>query len=198
MKPLMALLSFALVSCASLSKEECSSTDWVIKGEQDARAGKSISRYTQYHDECQEKGISIPKESYVLGHNKGLEKFCTYNSGYSHGEDGLDPFTECDKIGPSFSKGYEEGLEEKKKKQEEELASDREETIKRILSNHNDEKCTFDSDCIQDGDCSFNKCRHDGSECNFDSDCEIEGDCSTESAYLSHSSERVSVNVCKY
>lgn len=203
MKILLIIVLTTLTSCASLTQEDCAKTSWAQKGELDGSNGESLSLFSKYQQQCHEHGVVISKANYTHGYNIGLRKFCTYKSGYKHGLEGSDPFTECNQINPSFTKGYEEGFREfqifaRKKKIEEEKDSERKKAVKRILSSYNSEKCTFDSDCRRNGDCTFNKCRHDDSKCSFNSDCKIEGDCSNESTYVSSLNEWVGVNVCKY
>lgn len=203
MKIPLIIILILLTSCASLSKEDCINTSWDHKGELDGLDGESLSIFSDYQQKCHKHGVVISKANYTQGYNRGLRKFCSYNSGYEHGLEGSDPFTECDQINPSFTKGYEEGFREfqilaQKKKIEEEKDSERKKAIERILSSYNSEKCISNSDCRRDGDCTFNKCRHDESTCTFNSDCKIEGDCSNESTYVSSLNEWVGVNVCKY
>lgn len=203
MKFLFIFLIFNLISCAIITKEDCNTINWESKGEQDASEGESISRFSKYQETCKEHGINISKENYVKGHRDGLKRFCTYKSGYQHGEQGSDPFTECDQIGYTFSRGYEEGFQEyqrikKKKILEQEQEASRKKAIESILSRYNSKECSSSFDCHKDGDCRFNKCRHDNSECNFNSDCKIEGSCSNESEYVYSINQWVSVNVCRY
>ena len=200
--PLIILLT-TLISCASLSPEDCTKTDWVQKGERDGSNGESSSLFSKYQQQCLEHGVKISQANYTQGYNHGLRQFCSYKTGYQNGIDGSDPLTECDHISPSFTRGYEEGfrefqITERKKIIEEDKDSERKKAVERILESYNSEKCTFNSDCSKDGDCTFNKCRHDNSTCSFNSECKIQGDCSNESTYVSSINEWVSVNVCKY
>lgn len=197
------VLLTVLTSCASLTQEDCNNTNWTQKGELDGSNGKSLAKFSNYQQQCREHGVVISKANYRQGYILGLRKFCSYKSGYELGLDGSDPLNECNKISPSFTKGYEEGFREfqmiaRRRRLEEEKELEREKAIERILSSYNSAKCTFDSDCSKDGDCDFNKCRHDGSTCTFNSECKIRGNCSNESTYVSSLNEWVGVNVCKY
>ena len=193
------LLLLTLSSCATLSKEDCTSTDWRQRGQLDGSTGDSVQEFAKYQQQCQEHGVSISKASYLEGYWQGLKSFCNYDNGYKNGLEGTEPMKECESVGVTFSKGYHKGFEafmaKKEERRKEEIKA---KTIKDIIERYGSKECTFNSDCKREGECSFNKCRHNGQECKFNIDCQIEGDCVSESEYISEINEKVYVRVCDY
>jgi len=91
MKFYVILLSvLVLSSCASMSKEECASANWVEIGKKDGSLGRSMRAFDSYVKSCGKADITPDKTAYMNGRDDGLEKYCTIQKGYEIGEENLD------------------------------------------------------------------------------------------------------------
>lgn len=184
-----AMVFIIVSSCASMSKEECTSMNWSAKGREDAYEGESLNMFSKYHKFCSnEYGINISKERYVKGYSLGLESFCTPQRGETFGHKGGVYKGQCPKNRErDFLKAYNLAFREYKLQQkEEELANRERELRERVeamsaqqaeMAQSTGKACSFDNDCRIENSCRFSRCELTGKACSFSSDCEIEGDC---------------------
>ena len=194
---------FFITSCATLTKEECTTMNWNQKGFQDSSAGESLVQFNKYAEMCKEHGVVPSKSNYIEGYKRGLTEYCNYQNGMKLGQRGGEPFKECGAVTSNFQRGYRTGFQEYEETQERERRKkiqeeDRKEARQRILNRFNSEECTSDFNCQKETNCTFNKCSHDGSACTFNSECKIRGNCRQESDYVSSINEWVGVQVCHY
>ncbi|MBO6676657.1 MAG: DUF2799 domain-containing protein [Rhizobiales bacterium] len=75
-------LLFALVGCATLSREECLRGDWYQIGLQDGQQGHLLSRLDDHRRACRDTPAIIDEDAYQAGRNIGLQSYCTPVSGY--------------------------------------------------------------------------------------------------------------------
>ena len=98
------------VSCETISEEQCYSVNWADKGYQDGTNGRSRSTLNDYIDSCRQFGTDVNRRAYLDGYESGLVHYCTYDKGFSTGENGDVYNAVCS--GPNaanFRRGYEDG-----------------------------------------------------------------------------------------
>lgn len=172
-------------SCTTLSKEECQSMNWFAQGKSDGMRGQSAKEFAKYHKACSKHSISVDLEAYVNGRVRGLQTFCTYESGHQEGLDGKEYFGVCPKdLEADFLKGFRLGKREYELRQKEEAIAQRKRELdeqeaqlkakKSLIFRNGSKTCSFNSDCRTDGFCSSGACIGSGKSCTFNSDCEIE------------------------
>lgn len=117
MKPifygLAALFSLLiLVSCQTLSKEECTSADWRVIGEQDGAAGRDPQkRFGDHAKSCDKAGVTADQTLWNQGYQIGLRRFCTPLNGLGHGQKGGVYSNNCPvDLAPNFRVGYDLGV----------------------------------------------------------------------------------------
>lgn len=117
MKPLLlgfaAIISlFILASCQTLSKEECTSADWRVIGEQDGAAGRDPQkRFGDHAKSCERAGVNANQTLWNQGYQIGLIRFCTPISGLAHGQKGGVYANNCPiDLAANFRAGYDLGL----------------------------------------------------------------------------------------
>lgn len=86
---LIALLGVAVVSgCASMSSEECASSDWRAVGYEDGSRGYTSDRFATHRKACAKHGITADFATYQQGRSDGLLEFCRPSRGYNLGASG--------------------------------------------------------------------------------------------------------------
>ena len=131
---------------------------------------------------CLKLSKTQSQKQYLKGWNKGLKVFCTYKTGYNLGLNNGHYESICPKrLESNFFKGYTLGLQEYKADQrqqeliaieQEKIAAERERTqqlmdmeeqriyqqerARKDFLNSQRQKCTYNSDCMEGGDCQYN------------------------------------------
>ncbi|MBT3980385.1 MAG: DUF2799 domain-containing protein [Bacteriovoracaceae bacterium] len=104
-------LSILISGCSSISKEECQTTDWFLKGQELGSLGKSSSRAKKNMKVCQEKGVSPNLAQFRKGYEEGLADHCSYDNGKILGESGKSSSLFCKgKLKSNYINGYRVGL----------------------------------------------------------------------------------------
>ena len=108
----IAVISLLLISgCATLSESECTSADWYQIGLKDGTAGEAIHLFSEHQTSCEKHDISADFDLYGQGRNEGLQSYCTSESGYSEGINGLEYVGVCpEHTEQDFKTAYVEGL----------------------------------------------------------------------------------------
>ena len=109
-----------LVSCQTLSKEECVAADWRVIGEQDGAAGHSPQqRFGDHVKACDKAGIVPDQTLWNQGYQVGLKRFCTPLSGLAHGQKGGAYANICPtETASAFLEGYNIGRKQHTKNSE--------------------------------------------------------------------------------
>lgn len=107
-----ALLVLMLAGCATMSESDCRYADWRQIGERDARQGRTADYFADRAGACREHGLAADETAYRAGWRRGLEQFCTPDSGFRHGLEG-DGYHETCPGGRerAFLAGYGLGLD---------------------------------------------------------------------------------------
>lgn len=74
--------------CASLQPVDCSTADWFTVGFNDGTNGIQASHSTAHRSACEATENGFDTDSYQLGHENGLERYCTTESGLVAGKSG--------------------------------------------------------------------------------------------------------------
>lgn len=104
----IALIS--LTGCATLSKSECLTADWQIIGLEDGANGRPTSYIGNHRSACADYGVKPNLDAYLAGHKRGVDQYCTYQTGYNLGERGSSYNKVCpENQYAEFSSGYQKG-----------------------------------------------------------------------------------------
>jgi len=84
----VSLLILGLSGCASMSSDECASSDWAAVGYEDGSRGYTSDRFSNHRKACAKHGITADFQAYQQGRNQGLVEFCQPGRGFNHGANG--------------------------------------------------------------------------------------------------------------
>lgn len=73
---LAATLALALSGCASMSGDECLTSDWQMIGFEDGSRGYGSERLGEHRKACAKHGVTPDLQSYRQGREEGLREFC--------------------------------------------------------------------------------------------------------------------------
>jgi hypothetical protein len=207
MNKLVLLMGFLFLgACSSMSKEQCQTTDWRSLGESRGQRGTGLY-LDHYIKECSEHSVTVNTEAYKAGYQKGLVKYCNYESGFQLGmrHDSIPNIVTntCEGLrsNSEYLRGFNQGklernaelvkLEEERKKeelenrerrlQERELELAKKEAFiqgQESVSNTGKwRRCSTSSECSIIDNCNSGRCEASGRSCDMDSDCESTGTC---------------------
>jgi len=81
--------AIALAGCATgMSEDECLTADWRALGERDGAYGEEPEKFNERAARCEKFAIVADLASYKQGRDRGLESYCTPQSGYETGSRG--------------------------------------------------------------------------------------------------------------
>jgi len=107
-----ALPLFLLLGCSTMNAEDCLHADWEMVGMKDGQKGKLQSSIADYNKQCRKYNVIPDKRQYMLGYDKGLNSFCTKESGFSQGKKNLKNNSLCEGDAKlSFNRGFTIGQE---------------------------------------------------------------------------------------
>lgn len=107
-----------LTACTTLAPEQvaqdCAGTDWERFGLNDGKLGVSTEERVGKFGDCAEVGQPADLAAYQLGRSEGLLSYCTTESGYRVGYDGLRYRSVCPPtLEPDFLQGFEKGRKDR-------------------------------------------------------------------------------------
>ena len=85
---LLSLLVIGLAGCATMSGDECATSDWTAVGYEDGSRGYTSERFGKHRKACAKHGITADFEAYQQGRSQGLVEFCQPGRGFSLGVNG--------------------------------------------------------------------------------------------------------------
>jgi hypothetical protein len=85
---LIALALVGLSGCASMSGDECATSDWSAVGYEDGSRGYSSDRFGNHRKACAKHGVTADFAAYQAGRNQGLVEFCQPSKGFNLGASG--------------------------------------------------------------------------------------------------------------
>ena len=77
-----------LSGCASMSGDECATSDWQMIGFEDGSRGYSAERLGDHRKACAKHGITPDLQAYRAGREEGLLEFCQPARGFNFGTRG--------------------------------------------------------------------------------------------------------------
>lgn len=85
---LTAVALLLLSSCASMSKEECLTANWLDQGFRDGRSGQPLARIAEHQKACAKVGV-VPNDAlYFQGRDQGIALYCTAENALVVGREG--------------------------------------------------------------------------------------------------------------
>lgn len=100
----------AISGCATVSEETCIAGSWEALGYKDGRNGKSRGHFADIAETCAKYGVTPNASEYRLGYDQGLPLYCSYDKGFSTGDNGNSPKEECLAIGAdNYVDGHQDG-----------------------------------------------------------------------------------------
>lgn len=97
-----------LTSCATLSEDECKSSDWYGLGLKNGKEGRNL--LSAHSKACAEYSISPDISKYNKGLEQGLQSYCTEENGYREGVAGKSYQRVCPiRLEVNFLKKYKLG-----------------------------------------------------------------------------------------
>jgi len=99
-----------LTSCAHWNKKRCAETDFNQLGYAEGSQGAD-SKVVSYNQSCLKKDVKIDMNAYNTGYKRGLQAFCTPQSGSQLGIAGQQPHRNC-QMNDSYMVAYEDSLKQ--------------------------------------------------------------------------------------
>jgi len=85
---LLSLLVIGLAGCATMSGDECATSDWTAVGFEDGSRGYASDRFGKHRKACAKHGITADFQAYQQGRSQGLVEFCQPGRGFNLGANG--------------------------------------------------------------------------------------------------------------
>lgn len=85
---MLSLGIMTLSGCATMSGDECATSDWSAVGYEDGSRGYTSDRFGNHRKACAKHGITPDFEAYQGGRTDGLVEFCQPSRGYNLGASG--------------------------------------------------------------------------------------------------------------
>jgi hypothetical protein len=84
----LAAVLVGLSGCATMSGDECITSDWTAIGYEDGSRGYTMDRLSKHRKACAKHGVTPDFPAYQSGRNQGLVEYCQPNRGFSVGSSG--------------------------------------------------------------------------------------------------------------
>ena len=85
---LLSLLVIGLAGCATMSSDECTTSDWTAVGYEDGSRGYTSERFSKHRKACAKHGVTADFQAYQQGRSEGLVEFCQPGRGFNLGANG--------------------------------------------------------------------------------------------------------------
>lgn len=96
--------------CASMSGDECATSDWHAIGFEDGARGYTADRLGNHRKACAKHGVTPDFRAYQAGRDEGLNEFCQPSRGYNLGVNGGKYNGVCPSVSePAFVDAYNTG-----------------------------------------------------------------------------------------
>lgn len=106
------ILLLGLSGCATMSADECVTSDWNSIGFEDGAKGYTADQFTNRRKACAKHGITPDFEAYQAGRKKGLRQYCQPARGFSLGKSGARYNGVCpNRLEPDFVDAYNSGFQ---------------------------------------------------------------------------------------
>lgn len=105
-----AISMFGLSGCATMSADECITSDWHAIGFEDGARGYTADQLGNRRKACAKHGITPDFEAYQAGRAQGLRQYCQPSRGFSVGSSGSRYNGVCPAdLEPGFVDAYNSG-----------------------------------------------------------------------------------------
>ena len=84
----LAVVLGGLSGCATMSSEECMTSDWSAIGYEDGSRGFTTDRFGQHRKACAKHGVTPDFTAYQNGRDQGLVEYCQPHRGFNVGSSG--------------------------------------------------------------------------------------------------------------
>ena len=84
----LAAAMLVMSGCASMSAEECMSSDWYAIGFEDGARGYGADQLSNRRQACAKHGVTADFQAYQSGRTEGLKEFCQPQRGFNVGAAG--------------------------------------------------------------------------------------------------------------
>lgn len=84
----MAVVLAGVGGCASMSGDECMTSDWGAIGYEDGARGYTTDRFGQHRKACAKHGVTPDFAAYQRGREQGLVEYCQPGRGFEIGSNG--------------------------------------------------------------------------------------------------------------
>ena len=110
---ILSLISLlGLSGCATMSADECITSDWHAIGYEDGARGYTAEQIGSRRQACAKHGVTPDFEAYKAGRRKGLRQYCQPSRGFSLGKSGARYKGVCpNKLEPAFVDAYNSGFQ---------------------------------------------------------------------------------------
>lgn len=98
---MLMLAAFPLVSCASLSEDQCRDGNWRAIGVSDGAVGRSANYISQHNKACGKIDVVPDVNAWLAGRTEGLRSYCTPANAYKVGRSGNTLSSVC--TGPQLA-----------------------------------------------------------------------------------------------
>ena len=105
------LTAFAFLGgCATMSSDECMTSDWSAIGYEDGSRGYTTERLAKHRKACAKHGVTPDFQAYQGGRDRGLIQYCQPSRGFSVGSNGGSYNGVCSvNLEANFLDGYNAG-----------------------------------------------------------------------------------------
>lgn len=104
--------TFVLGGCATMSGDECLTSDWHAIGYEDGSQGWTADRLGQRRKACAKHGVTPDFQAYQNGRSEGLKEFCQPQRGFNLGVGGGRYSGVCPShLEPGFLDAYRTGAQ---------------------------------------------------------------------------------------
>ena len=85
---LLTMSVVGLSGCATMSSDECMTSDWSAIGYEDGSRGYTTERFSQHRKACAKHGVTPNFTAYQTGRDQGLIEYCQPGRGFQVGSNG--------------------------------------------------------------------------------------------------------------
>ncbi len=84
----LAMVVVSLSGCATMSSDECLTSDWSAIGYEDGSRGYTMDRLSKHRKACAKHGVTPDFTAYQSGRDQGLVEYCQPSRGFRVGSHG--------------------------------------------------------------------------------------------------------------
>ncbi len=105
-----AVALLVMSGCATMSGDECMTTDWSAIGYEDGARGYTTERFSKHRKACAKHGVTADFQAYQAGRDQGLVEYCQPGRGFDVGVNGGRYYGVCNvELERDFLEAYNAG-----------------------------------------------------------------------------------------